>query len=169
MTTNNLFTQFILLNKPVGHTEQESTALLIKANGLGFDTRDIKEPVTVIVSLPDDAEGLLVFVPSNAPVSIQEKTLIKEYEVIITERLTKAAETVLENGLNLDNAFAEGITIKKTFNKGRQVIVTVSLTGNDGRIRPMFERLGINIHTLRRTKVDTWKLGTLPTGRWRFV
>ncbi|GEM_PF-2019085 len=166
---NHFKPAYILLNKPIGFSDETAHALLTKTNGLGSNVRDISESLQIIAPLPEDAEGLLVYASSSSGLSIEQETLEKEYEVIITERLTKEAQHILGKGLQLETGFANGITVKKTFNKGRQVIVTVVLRGNDVRLRPMFERIGYTVTTLRRTKVGIWKLATLPVGRWRMV
>ncbi len=170
---------YIGLNKPIDYTcDNDSQGksvieLLAKDNGTQQDKRDIREQMSVIGNLDEHAEGL-IFLTNDANLTnlIHKPTfeLQKEYDVVITDSLSKDAKKVLERGMRLNNEFVEGINIKKEFNKGRLTIVTVSVknTGSE-QIRKMFETLGYHITTLRQTRLGKLRLGTLAVGKWKFV
>ncbi|MFH1947042.1 MAG: pseudouridine synthase [Candidatus Magasanikbacteria bacterium] len=95
----------------------------------------------------------------------------KEYEATLTDKLTKDVKKILEGGMDIgEGEYAQGIKIIKEFNKGRRFIITIILKeGKKRQIRRMFGRLGYDLLSLRRSRIGNLKLGTLPTGRWRFV
>jgi len=172
---------YIALHKPIDYiTSTTSTQgrsvmdLLTKAHGTGKARRNVTERVYPVGRLDKDSEGL-VLLTNDGELANQmthpsfEHTKI--YDVIIDKALSKDAKQVLELGMNIgDKKRVRGITIVKETKKGRQHVVTVELTeGKNRQIRKMFGRLGYTVHSLRRTQLGNLKLGTLPSGKWRFV
>ncbi|PIR03057.1 MAG: hypothetical protein COV60_02270 [Candidatus Magasanikbacteria bacterium CG11_big_fil_rev_8_21_14_0_20_43_7] len=94
----------------------------------------------------------------------------KEYEVTIDKQLTKDVRIILSKGMLIDGEQYGAMEIKKEFNKGRRVILTLILReGKNRHIRKMLGRLGYNISVLRRVRINKLKLGTLSIGKWKFV
>lgn len=179
MQTNENKKIYIELNKPVDYLCNDDSQgksvveLLTKDNGTQRDKRDIMEQMSVIGNLDEHSEGLILLTnDANLTNLIHKPTfeLQKEYDVVITDALSKDAKKVLERGMRLNNEFVEGIEIKKEFNKGRLTIVTVSVKNAESvQIRKMFETLGYHITTLRQTRLGKLRLGTLAVGKWKFV
>lgn len=171
---------YIALNKPVDFitstTDEQGisvVSLLKKENAVGKLRRDITTRVYPVGRLDKESEGLVLLTNDGELANTLTHPRYeheKEYEVIIGDRLTKDAIHVLEGGMDIGGEFVQGITVKKTFNKGRRQIVTVILKeGKNRQLRKMFGRLGYDVLSLRRTRIGKLKLGTLSIGKWKVV
>lgn len=171
---------YVVLNKPVDYicsndNSQGQTVLdLLVPDNYWKGRKEIMHRVYSVGRLDKDSEGLVLL--TNDGDLANELTHPKfehekEYEVTITDKLSRDVIKVLESGMDIGGGeMVGGIEIKKTFNKGRRQIVTVVLKeGKNRQIRKMFGRLGYKVISLRRTRIKKLKLGTLPIGRWRFV
>ncbi len=171
---------YIILNKPVGYISSTTNDqgdsvldLLTKHNCVGRDKIDIDRRVYPVGRLDKDSEGLVLL--TNDGDLTNELTHPKyehgkEYEVTVDKPLTKDIRKVLENGMNIDDEFVQGIEIKKEFNKGRRTIITVILKeGKNRQIRKMFGNLEYHVQALKRTRINKLKLGVLPTGKWKQI
>lgn len=121
--------------------------------------------------LDKDSEGLVLLTNDGAlanKLTHPRYEHEKEYEVTITGRVPKGAESVLMRGMDIGNGeFVSGVQIKKISNRGKRTIVTVVLKeGKNRQIRRMFGRLGMDIVSLKRTRIDRFTLGTIPVGKW---
>lgn len=171
---------YIALNKPVDYTtatdeanEKSVVTLLTKYNNVQNNARDIQEPLQITEKLEANSEGLVFLTSDMNLINLLARPNFeheKEYEVVIDKALSKDAKKVLEHGMRQADTFAQGITIKKEFNKGKRTIVTITVAETKaGQIRNMFEILGYHVVTLRRTRMGKLRLGTLAVGKWKFV
>lgn len=175
---------YILLNKPfeystdTNHSTSPGTNnnilnLLVSQNHVSKDKKTINEKITTISQLDADCEGLVILTNDEQFIALSKEQYDeyeKEYEVTIDHALARDAKKVLEKGMILNNEELPGIDIKKEFNKGRMTIVTIIIKQEKPRqIRQMFERLGYNIISIKRTRINTLKLGTLSPGQWMLV
>ncbi|PIT86085.1 MAG: rRNA pseudouridine synthase, partial [Candidatus Magasanikbacteria bacterium CG10_big_fil_rev_8_21_14_0_10_43_6] len=123
--------------------------------------------------LDKDSEGLVLL--TNDGVLTEKLTHPrfeheKEYEVVLQKPLTAEIQKLLEKGMHLDDEYVRGIEIVKTFNKGRETIVTIILKeGKNRQIKRMFGQLGYHVTKLRRIRLGKLKLNTLPIGRWKLI
>ncbi|MBU0661337.1 rRNA pseudouridine synthase [Patescibacteria group bacterium] len=178
--------KYIVLNKPVDYicsttNEQGPSVLdLITAeNYYKTTTDDIKQQINSVRLYPvgrldKDSEGLVLLTNDGELTNRLTHPRFKhakEYEVTLPKPLDKKSIAVLEKGMDIgEGEFVRGIEIKKTFNKGRQTIVTIVLReGKNRQIRKMFGILGYHVQTLRRTRLGKIRLTTLPVGHWKFV
>lgn len=171
---------YVLLNKPMDYSTDINSAqdknilsLLVEQNHVSRDKKTIKTKLTPISQLDENCEGLVVLTNDEQFLNLAKEQYDgyeKEYEVTIDHPLSRDAKKVLGKGMRIDNEEFQGMRIKKEFNKGRITIVTVALKQEKPRqIRQMFERLGYNILSIKRTRINTLKLGALSSGQWVFV
>lgn len=171
---------YIALHKPVDYVTSSTSAqgasvmdLLQKSYGIQKNRRDIAERVYPVGRLDKDSEGLVLLTNDGELTNRLTHPRYeheKEYEIAIDKPLSKDAETVLKNGMEIGEETVHGITIKKQEKRGQQAIVTTVLKeGKNRQIRKMFGRLGYRVLSLKRTRIGKLTLGTLPVGRWKFV
>lgn len=172
---------YIALNKPIDVISSNSSEqgecvidLLTKTNAIGREKREVRERVYPVGRLDKDSEGL-VLLTNDGELTNQlthpRYEHEKEYEVMIDAQLSRDAKKVLTKGMIIgDGEYVHGIKIIKEWNKGRRTIVTVLLKeGKNRQIRKMFGKLGYHVQSLKRTRINNLKLGTLPVGKWKFV
>lgn len=171
---------YIALNKPIDYITSTSSDqgksvidLLTKNNNIGRQKKSINSRVYPVGRLDKDSEGLVLLTNDGELANALTHPRYeheKEYEVTIDKPLSRDAKKVLTSGMKVDGENFQGIKIKKEFNKGRQTIVTIILKeGKNRQLRKMFGRLGYNLSSLRRIRINKLKLGTLPHGKWKFV
>ena len=177
---------YIILNKPLDYisstTETQGASVLSlitienyiyqsRKEGIEKKLQDVR--LYPVGRLDKDSEGLVLLTNDGALAQTLTHPSFeheKEYEVTINKPLTKDATKVLESGMKIDNTFVQGVTITKTWNKGRSTIVTLILReGKNRQIKKMFGTLGYHVQQLKRIRIGNATLGTLPTGRWRFL
>jgi len=176
---------YITLNKPIDYissttSEQGASVLdLITAeNYYKPKYRDDTKKLTGVRLYPvgrldKDSEGI-VLLTNDGELTNQlthpRYEHEKEYDVSVDKGLTPDVRKILSKGMRIEGEQYGGMKIKKEFNKGRRVILTLVLReGKNRHIRKMLGRLGYNISFLRRTRIEKLTLGTLPIGSWKFV
>lgn len=176
---------YILLNKPVDYissttSEQGASVLdlITPENYYKLKFKDDAKKLHGVRLFPvgrldKDSEGL-VLLTNDGELTNQlthpRYEHEKEYEVTIDKQLSADAKKILQKGMLIDEEHYGGMQIKKEFNKGRRVILTLILKeGKNRHIRKMLGRLGYNISVLRRVRMQHLTLGTLPIGKWKFV
>ena len=172
---------YIALNKPVdfitsASSEQgESVMDLITLENFWKPYKpEVNFRVYPVGRLDKDSEGLVLLTNDGDLTNKLTHPSFgheKEYEATLTDKLTKDVKKILESGMDIgEGEFAQGIKIVREFNKGKRIIITIILKeGKNRQIRRMFGRLGYDLLSLRRTRIGKFKLGTLPTGRWKFI
>jgi 23S rRNA pseudouridine2605 synthase len=179
---------YILLHKPTGYicstTSEQGKSVLelitketyISSGEKADNAWAQVEPARIypVGRLDKDSEGLVLLTNDGAFANKMTHPRYgqdKEYEVSITGRIPKGAEQVLEQGMDIgDGERARGIRIIKIKNLGKRTIITLLLKeGKNRQIRRMFGRLGMNIVSLKRVRIDRFLLKTLPVGSWVLV
>lgn len=177
---------YIALHKPVGYISSASSAqgasvldLLTEQNRIGAKTKQILQNAPLgrvypVGRLDKDSEGLLLLTNDGELANTLTHPRFeheKEYEITIAGRLAPHARAVLEHGMDIgDEEYVRGIRIAAVFNKGKRTIITAILgEGKNRQIRRMFGRLGLDILSLKRTRIGRLRLGTLPVGKWKYV
>lgn len=171
---------YIALHKPVDYitsttSEQGASVidLLIPENAVGRRKTELTERVYPVGRLDKDSEGLVLL--TNDGELANELTHPsfeheKEYEVTIDKRLDKKIQKLLEGGMTIGDDVVQGITILDISNRGKRTVVTIILKeGKNRQIRRMFGQLGFHVSSLKRTRIGTLKIGTLPVGKWKLV
>ncbi len=142
-------------------------------NQIGRKNIPLTERVYPVGRLDKDSEGLILLTNDGElanKLTHPRYEHQKEYEVTIGKALSRDAKKVLENGMDIEDGFVQGIKIKREQKIGRRIIITVILKeGKNRQIRKMFGTLGYDVLVLKRTRIHKLKLGTLPIGKWKFV
>lgn len=179
---------YILLHKPVGiitsTSSEQGTSVLDLIQPDTYVSRGEKAitawkqiahtRIYPVGRLDKDSEGLVLLTNDGDLANTLTHPRYeheKEYEVTITGRVPKGAEAVLARGMDIgEGEFVKGIQVTRISNRGKRTIVTVILEeGKHRQIRRMFARLGMEIISLKRTRIGRFSLGTLPVGSWIIV
>lgn len=171
---------YIALNKPVDYitstTSEQGVSvmeLLTPYNHIGKGSDHVEARVFPVGRLDKDSEGLILLTNDGELTNQLTHPSFeheKEYEVTIDQRLDTKAKKILESGMAIGNEVVQGITIKEISNRGKRTIVTVILKeGKNRQIRKMFGQLGYHVISLKRIRIGTLSLGTLPVGKWKYA
>ena len=179
---------YILLHKPTGYitstTNDQGRSVLDLLSEETYVTGGDKATaawqqvhgvrVYPVGRLDKDSEGLVLLTNDGSLTNKLTHPRFeheKEYEVSITGRVPRGAEGVLLKGMDLgDGEIVKGIEIKKIISRGKRTVVTVILKeGKNRQIRRMFGRLGMDVVSLKRTRIGKYHLKTLPVGKWILV
>lgn len=179
---------YILMNKPIGYitstTNEQGPSvidLLVKENHISSGEKAIDawekiQDVRVypVGRLDKDSEGLVLLTNDGKVTNKLTHPRYeneKEYEVTITGRVPKGAEDVLAHGMDIgSNEIVKGVHIKTIKTIGKRTIITVVLQeGKNRQIRRMFGKLNMPVIALKRTRIGSYRLKTLPVGKWVIV
>ncbi len=183
--TKNETLLYVVLNKPVDYisstTNAQGASVLDLITAENYYKQRYKDDVKKLTGvrlypvgrLDKDSEGI-VLLTNDGELTNQlthpRYEHEKEYDVSVDKGLSPDVRNILSKGMRIEGEQYGGIEIKKEFNKGRRVILTLVLReGKNRHIRKMLGRLGYNISFLRRTRIEKLTLGTLSVGSWKFV
>lgn len=157
---------YIVLNKPKGY---------VTTNNEQFNRKSvidlIHEDVRVypVGRLDMYTEGLLILTNdgefSNKLMHPRNK-IEKTYVVTTDTNVTKEQIENLKNGVDIGDYFTKPAKVKIVGNNKVEIIIS---EGKNRQVRRMCESVGINLLNLRRTKVGKIDLGTLQTGKYRYL
>lgn len=157
---------YIVLNKPKGY---------VTTNNEQFNRKSvidlIHEDVRVypVGRLDMYTEGLLILTNdgefSNKLMHPRNK-IEKTYVVTTDTNVTKEQIENLKNGVDIGDYFTKPAKVRMIGNNKVEVIIS---EGKNRQVRRMCESVGINLLNLRRTKVGKIDLGTLQTGKYRYL
>lgn len=157
---------YIVLNKPKGY---------VTTNNEQFNRKSvidlIHEDVRVypVGRLDMYTEGLLILTNdgefSNKLMHPRNK-IEKTYVVTTDTNVTKEQIENLKNGVDIGDYFTKPAKVKMVGNNKVEIIIS---EGKNRQVRRMCESVGINLLNLRRTKVGKIDLGTLQTGKYRYL
>lgn len=156
---------YIALNKPVGITCTTETH--VKGNII--DYMNYPERIFPIGRLDKPSEGL-IFLTNDG--DIVNKILRagnnheKEYIVSVDKPITKEFINSMEKGVPILDTITKPCKVKKVGNHTFNIILTQGL---NRQIRRMCEYLGYSVSSLKRVRIMNVPLGSLPTGKWRYL
>ena len=161
---------YIALNKPRGYVTTVSdergrqTVLCLVA--------DVGVRVYPVGRLDLDSEGLLLLTSdgqfANA-VMHPSNNITKTYEAHVIGNAAEAA-VIMRRPMKIDSHVIHAVSvelIERTKNGG-----VLSITINEGRnrqVRKMCALCGLKVRLLRRVSIGTVTLGSLETGKWRYL
>ena len=172
----------ILLHKPIGYVSgqaedgyQPASVLITEATRW----HDPRHPQTFLPSqlrglapagrLDIDSTGLIVFTQDGriAKELIGEDSRIeKEYLVRVEGRLSREGLALLSFGLSLDG---EPLKPAKVSWQNEDQLRFVLRQGRKRQIRRMCELVGLAVTGLKRVRIGSVLLGSLPVGKWRYL
>lgn len=161
-------TRILILNKPAGFI---TTVNDERQRWTVMDLVDVPERVYPVGRLDRDTEGLLLFTNDGAlanHVMHPRYGLAKEYHVLTKDRPTGAQLQDVKDGLMIAGRLVvpeecrllretdDGVVIKVVLHEGLYHVV-----------RRMMEKVGIEVHRLRRVRLGPIAMTGLPLANWR--
>ena len=162
--------KYIMLNKPRGY-------LTTLRDDRGRKTvmeliADLGVRVYPVGRLDYNSEGLLLFTNdgrfANA-VSHPSGGKKKTYEVLVRGDAAKAAK-LLSEPVSVDGHFLQAANVSLVLESadGGVLIITIA-EGKNRQIRKMCAACGVSVRALKRISIGPVELGSLETGKWRFL
>ena len=156
---------YIALNKPVGVTS--TTDMSDKTNIIRFMNHPKR--IFPVGRLDKDSEGLILLTNDG---DIVNKILRssnnneKEYVVSVDKELTHEMIKQMGTGVRILGEVTKPCYIRQ---EGQRRFRIILKQGLNRQIRRMCETFGYKVKTLKRIRIMHIQLGTLPTGKWRYL
>jgi 23S rRNA pseudouridine2604 synthase len=156
---------YIALNKPVGVTS--TTDMSDKTNIIRFMNHPKR--IFPVGRLDKDSEGLILLTNDG---DIVNKILRssnnneKEYVVTVDKELTHEMIKQMGNGVRILGEITKPCYIRQ---EGQRRFRIILKQGLNRQIRRMCETFGYKVKTLKRIRIMHIHLGTLATGKWRYL
>jgi 23S rRNA pseudouridine2604 synthase len=156
---------YIALNKPVGVTS--TTDMSDKTNIIRFMNHPKR--IFPVGRLDKDSEGLILLTNDG---DIVNKILRssnnneKEYVVSVDKELTHEMIKQMGSGVRILGEVTKPCYIRQ---EGQRRFRIILKQGLNRQIRRMCETFGYKVKTLKRIRIMHIHLGTLPTGKWRYL
>lgn len=156
---------YIMLNKPAGYvtTRCQSEGKTV------YDLVGVPERIFSVGRLDKDSSGLLLltndgeFAYQLAHPSFEHE---KEYEVTVEGNITAGALDKLRAGVKLWGSKTLPTLITKT---GKNSFRIVLREGKNRQIRRICRKVGYPVKTLKRVRIGSLTLGSLPEGQWKYL
>jgi 23S rRNA pseudouridine2604 synthase len=156
---------YIALNKPVGVTS--TTDMSDKTNIIRFMNHPKR--IFPVGRLDKDSEGLILLTNDG---DIVNKILRssnnneKEYVVTVDKELTHEMIKQMGTGVRILGEVTKPCYVRQ---EGQRRFRIILKQGLNRQIRRMCETFGYKVKTLKRIRIMHIQLGTLPTGKWRYL
>jgi 23S rRNA pseudouridine2604 synthase len=156
---------YIALNKPIGVTS--TTDMSDKTNIIRFMNHPKR--IFPVGRLDKDSEGLILLTNDG---DIVNKILRssnnneKEYVVTVDKELTHEMIKQMGTGVRILGEVTKPCYIRQ---EGQRRFRIILKQGLNRQIRRMCEAFGYKVKTLKRIRIMHIHLGTLPTGKWRYL
>jgi 23S rRNA pseudouridine2604 synthase len=156
---------YIALNKPVGVTS--TTDMSDKTNIIRFMNHPKR--IFPVGRLDKDSEGLILLTNDG---DIVNKILRssnnneKEYVVTVDREITHEMVKQMGSGVRILGEVTKPCYIRQ---EGQRRFRIILKQGLNRQIRRMCETFGYKVKTLKRIRIMHIQLGTLPTGKWRYL
>jgi len=156
---------YIALNKPVGVTS--TTDMSDKTNIIRFMNHPKR--IFPVGRLDKDSEGLILLTNDG---DIVNKILRssnnneKEYVVTVDREITHEMIKQMGSGVRILGEVTKPCYIRQ---EGQRRFRIILKQGLNRQIRRMCESFGYKVKSLKRIRIMHIQLGTLPTGKWRYL
>ncbi|MSR65739.1 MAG: rRNA pseudouridine synthase [Verrucomicrobiae bacterium] len=162
---------YVALNKPAGYL---CTSKDTHGRHTVFDLLPKSWPrLHTVGRLDYDTEGLLLLTNDgdfSLHLTHPRYKVPKQYEALINGILTSEQSTQLTAGMLIDNERMKADAVTNVRCLSRQTRFELVLTqGINRQIRRMLSALGHRVVRLKRLNIGSIELGSLKTGRWRFL
>jgi len=156
---------YIALNKPRDYV----SSCYQKGQKTVLDLLDISERVYPVGRLDKDSTGLLLLTNDghlHYRLTHPSFDHQKEYEVTVAKPLPEGVLRKLAQGLPMMGTKTRPARVKRISSR---CFLIVLQEGKNRQIRRMIRKLGNQVTDLKRVRVANIKLGSLPSGRWRYL
>lgn len=163
---------YLLLNKPKGYltTLKDPQGRPIVTSLL----KEVGQRLFPVGRLDLDTEGALLLTNDG---ELTQRVLhpsfeiTRTYQAVIKGQITKDQITSLEKGIELDGqmTWPATLSIVKKSQPGTTTLRIIIHEGRKRQVRRMFEAVGHPVLHLKRLAYGNLKLGSLPTGKYRFL
>jgi 23S rRNA pseudouridine2604 synthase len=156
---------YLALNKPVGiicTTEPDIADNIIEFVGH-------RERIFPVGRLDKDSEGLILLTNDGDIVNEilrSENNHEKEYLVTVDRAITDLSLKMMANGVKIMGEMTKRSTVSRIGPNSFRIILTQGL---NRQIRRMCSALGYKVQRLKRVRIMNIKLGSLDTGKWRYL
>ena len=160
---------YIALNKPINVV---STVSDENRRTTVIDLVNIKRKIYPIGRLDYKTTGLILLTNDGelADALMHPKHNIdKTYLVKLSKPLEEKHRLLLEKGIMLDGKRTKPAVIKFASRHGFDKLYITIHEGRNRQVRKMFERFGYFVDKLQRTQFGPIKLGSLESGKWRYL
>lgn len=158
---------YIMLNKPIGYL---STVKKGKEKGKTvLDLVKAKERIFPVGRLDKNSSGLLILT-NDGDLALKlthpryEKE--KEYLVEVNKEISKDFIDKMEKGVKIEQGKTLPVKVKQLGVRKFEIILK---EGKKRQIRRMCERLGNQVKSLHRSRVNKLELGDLKSGKFRYL
>jgi 23S rRNA pseudouridine2604 synthase len=168
----------VVINKPPGIVsahpvdgQTEARNLLTAARRIGPALAEIGPDASLppLGRLDRESRGLLVLsgdgVLARALIGPQSG-VEKEYEVMVSGEITPSRVERLRFGLVMDGKALRRARVEQVGSHGLRFVLT---EGRNQQIRRMCRMVGLHVDDLRRVRIGSLRLGSLPEGAWRML
>lgn len=161
---------YIMLNKPRGF-------ITTKNDDLGRKTvmdlvRDVNAEVYPVGRLDMNTEGLLLLTNDGSfanIVSHPSSDKIKTYEIHARGDI-HAAVAELRRPMDIGAYTVHAASVEIISDTGNDAVISIAIyEGRNRQIRKMCAQCGLNVRALKRVAIGTLNLGSLESGKWRFL
>lgn len=162
---------YIMLNKPRGYicTNEDPYAPLKAVDLIKLPPNQANVRLFSAGRLDKDSEGLLIFTNDGdyvEKVMHPKNEIIKNYQVKTNSEILDNVLEKLRGGIHDDNQFLKAHKIKK---EGNCLYTFLLNEGKKREIRRMMRFAGPEIKSLKRISLGALTLGTLESGKWRYL
>ena len=163
-------TVYLMLNKPRGYVTTLSDEYGRKT--AAELVADCGVRVFPVGRLDRDSEGLLLFTNDGAWMQRMlhpSHEINKVYQVMVRGDLDGAAQRLASID-DLDGESIRPANVRELRRDAGQALLEVTIhEGKNRQIRRMCAKEGLDVLLLRRVREDTLQLGSLPSGKWRYL
>lgn len=172
----------IVLHKPVGYVSHKTeddyptaTSLLKNSSQSDFSpfgpklNRDNTYGLAPVGRLDIDSRGLMLFTQDGRLAKYvigEDSDVEKEYEVTVDSKMNLTQIQKLKFGLELDGKLLKRAKVSPINDHSFRMTLT---EGRKRQIRRMCELVGLNVVSLKRTRIGKIHLGHLKEGEWRYL
>lgn len=159
--------EYIILNKPKGVL---TTANDDKGRKTVLDLVRLKSRVFPVGRLDRNTSGLLLLTSDGDiayKVTHPKHQIRKTYEVRLDKKLTPEDLLKLESGIDLEEGKTSPSELSFILPDNFKYVKVTIHQGWNRQIRRMFEALGYDVTSLKRTAIGTLALSRIRVGEWR--
>ncbi len=156
---------YIMLNKPKGYITTVSEKHDMKTV---MELIKVPQRIFPVGRLDKDTEGLLLFTNDGElanKLTHPRYEVEKEYFVVVDKQISEKNMEQLQKGVVIDG---RRVQIRGIHIWAAKAMITIH-EGRKHIVRLLFEKVGLMVVRLSRTKVGKLEIGSLPPGKWRHL